>query len=156
MIITLWKLLLKTLWKSFTDKSDTSIDLNLYSNPWFHTLASDFDISKKTPRVSRPAIAAKEAFMSFAIVRSWLVQESFGRKPDWWSDKNLLFLRKLKRRSNINFSNSLQNIGSREIGWYFCTKFFWFFMNWTNVSYFPYIWKCSKQNSILKNDSDRF
>ena len=68
--MTLWKLLLKTPWKGFTDKSDTSIDLNLYSNPWFHTLASDFNISKKTPQVSRPVIAAKEAFMSFVIDRS--------------------------------------------------------------------------------------
>ena len=101
---------------------------DLQGKPPWYTLSNYFDISKKTVPVSR-LVPASKTCMSCTIDRSYLVQESFGWKPNWWSDKSLLSCRKLKRHSNINFSSFIKFYQLYQV-------FFAFLIDWTNIWFF--------------------
>ena len=80
--------------------------------PSCHTPSNALDISKNTPRTSKPS--PKDLYISCVIERSWLMQESPTLKPDQCDDIKMLSVRYGYTSSYIKNSNILPQVGSSE------------------------------------------
>ena len=106
-------------------------------------------------QASKQSGSLKAVWISFTSDSSWFVTKSPGLKPDWFFVIRLLEMRWLCRFLKIIFSDTLSNVGRREIGQWveiICLSYFW----WTGVTcFFPLIRKNTCFNDIIKNNFKR-
>ena len=60
-------------------------------SPSCHTLSKAFEISKKTALISRGGLQSNDAHILWTTERSWYSHESYGRKPDRFSQRVIFF-----------------------------------------------------------------
>ena len=104
----------KISFKRRSNLSEMSFFWSLNIRPVCHTLSSALEISKNTLWNSKPS--SKDLYISCAIERSWLMQESPPLKPNWCDDIKLLPIRYGYNSLDIECSNILPQIASCETG----------------------------------------
>ena len=90
------------------------------------TTSNAFTMSRNTPRTSYPS--SNDAYISWVIDKSWLMQEPPGLKPDWFVEIRWFVMRKLNISLYNIHSNISQHIDRNEIGRYIasvCLSFFY-------------------------------
>ena len=105
----------KKSFKRYNRFPDIPLRLNFRISPSCQTLSKALDMSKNTPLTSRSL--SKDWYISWVIERSWFMQESLGRKPDWLDYNKSFSLKNLYSSSlNKSLSKTLLQIGSKETG----------------------------------------
>ena len=78
--------------------------------PLCQTLSNTFEMSRKAPLTSNPPL--KDLHISWVIDKSWLMQESSGLKPGWFTEIKLFSIRNLNISLNISLSSIFPQIRS--------------------------------------------
>ena len=103
---------------------DIPLRVNFRISHSCQTLSKAFDMSKNTPLTSRSL--SKDCYISWVIERSWLIEESPGRKPDWLDDNKSFSFKNLYSSLNKSLSK-IRLEAKRQVGnfWYTVHHFLW-------------------------------
>ena len=104
----------KKSFKRYNRFPDITLRLNVRISPLCQTLSKPFDMSKNTPLTSW--LLSENWYILWVIERSWFMQMSLVRKPDWLDDNKSFSFKTLYSLLNKSLSKILLQIGSKETG----------------------------------------
>ena len=73
-------------------------------------------MSNETALISRGGLQSNDAYISWTTEGSWYSHESYGMKPDWFSQSKFFSCRYLNIELNKSFSRIFPRIGNKETG----------------------------------------
>ena len=73
-------------------------------SPSCYTLSKAFEITKNTALTSRGGLQSNEAYICWTMEGSWYSHESYGQKPDWFSQSKLSFFADIQILNSTKFS----------------------------------------------------